>query len=154
MSKYWLQSVLIMTMGITTNHEKNLEMCSPNIWLNKTGLYFSIAELMRRDLLEFQSLMTSHTSLNKPIISFDETWASRRSDRKGISPRMLSKAPVFSLKNIACRVTQNFNLSLKWRLHVFPKCYFKLTMLDGVNFLNDFLVPIINIALESSISHK
>jgi len=27
-------------------------------------------------------------------------------------------------------------------------------MLDGVNFLNDFLVPIINIALESSISHK
>jgi hypothetical protein len=36
----------------------------------------------------------------------------------------------FSLENIACRVTQNFTLSLKWRLHVFPKCYFISTMLD------------------------
>jgi len=54
--------------GITTNHEKNLEMYSPNISLNNTDLKFGIPELLRGDLLEFQSIMTLHTGLNTGVL--------------------------------------------------------------------------------------
>jgi hypothetical protein len=57
---------------ISTNREKNSEIYSPNIWLNNIGLKINIPELVRFEFLKFQSLLTSHKSLNKPIMSFDE----------------------------------------------------------------------------------
>jgi hypothetical protein len=104
--------------GITTNYEKNVEICSPDIWINNIGLNFSIPELLRSDLVEFQSLLASHTSLNKPIMPFDKTWDSRCSERKGYHQGYSLKHQFF-IKKYRLYGHAEFYIVLKIGLHVF-----------------------------------